>query len=57
MLTECEITRYNSLTYFLVLFAWPRGVAVLTYWPVKPEIAGSNPVGVATKNIYGPMLK
>ena len=20
----------------------------LTYWPVKPEIAGSNPVGVAT---------
>ena len=26
----------------------PRGVVVLTYWPVKPEIAGSNPVGVAT---------
>ena len=27
----------------------PRGVAVLTHCPVKAEIAGSNPVGVAIK--------
>jgi hypothetical protein len=27
---------------------WPRGVVDLTHCPVKAEIAGSSPVGVAT---------
>ena len=34
----------------LAILKRSRGVAGLTHWPVKPEIAGSNPVGSARQN-------
>lgn len=38
-------TQRRCLVFAFNAAPWCSG---LTYWPVKPEIAGSNPVGVAT---------
>ena len=44
---------FNTPTIEICYVSRPGGVVGLTYRPVKPKIAGSNPVGVATNTFEG----